>query len=63
VVGLNETVTVPAGTWTGCVKTEDTTPLEPDVLEYKYYCPQVGTVLEVDVEEDERVELKSVKLP
>jgi hypothetical protein len=63
VVGLNETVTVPAGTWTGCVKTEDTTPLEPDVLEYKYYCPQIGTVLEVDVEEDERVELKSVKLP
>lgn len=63
VVGLNETVTVPAGTWTGCVKTEDTTPLEPDVLEYKYYCPQVGTVLEVDLEENERVELKSVKVP
>lgn len=60
VLSLNETVTVPAGTFTDCIRTEDTTPLESDVLEHKYYCPGIGTVLEVDLEEDARFELISV---
>jgi len=63
VLGINETVTVPAGSYSGCVKTEDTTPLEPDVLEYKYYCPGVGTVLEVDLEEDAQIPLLEVHIP
>lgn len=61
VLSVGESVTVPAGSFTDCLKTEDTTPLEPDVLEHKYYCPQVGVVLEVDLEEDARVELLSVE--
>ena len=44
VVSLDEEVTVPAGTFTGCLKTHDLSAIE-DLDEYKYYCPGVGTVL------------------
>ncbi|MAW60348.1 MAG: hypothetical protein CMJ94_05880 [Planctomycetes bacterium] len=57
VVATNETVVVPAGTFTGCLKTEDGTALEPDAREFKYYAPGVGLVLEVDPESGERLEL------
>lgn len=57
VLALNETVTVPIGTFQGCLKTEDTTALEPDVREYKYYCPGIGVVLEENVTEGTKVEL------
>jgi hypothetical protein len=49
VLATNESVTVPAGSYTGCVKTHDYTPLEPDLNEEKYYCPGVGIALTVDV--------------
>jgi len=45
VVATGQTVTVPAGTFTGCVKTEDFSPLD-NVTEFKYYCPGVGLVRE-----------------
>jgi hypothetical protein len=60
---LGETVTVPAGTFEGCLQTADFTPLEPDVLEHKYYAPGVGVVLEVDLEEDTRLELVEIRRP
>jgi len=60
VLALNETVTVPAGTFTGCLMTEDGSSLEPDALEHKYYAPGVGLVLEVDVESGERLELVQI---
>ena len=47
VVSLDETVTVPAGTFTGCLKTVETTRLEPGVHEYKFYARGVGLVLEL----------------
>ncbi len=62
-LGLGETVTVPAGTFTDCIRIEDTTPLEPDVEEYKFFCPDVGVVLEVDLEDDVRFELQSIERP
>ena len=49
VLGLNETVTVPAGTYTGCVRILDFSALEPDVAEHKTYAPGVGLVKEVVV--------------
>ena len=49
VVDKNVTVTVPYGTLRHCVKTEEFTPLEPDVLENKWYCPGVGITRERDV--------------
>ncbi len=56
-----ESVTVPINDDTtysdDVLKTRDWTPIEPDVLEYKYYAPGVGMVLEVDPDSGERVEL------
>lgn len=59
VLGVNETVKVPYGTLTGCVKTLDSNPFDgPTADEYKFYCPQVkGFALEITVENGERIEL------
>ncbi len=45
VVGLGETVTVPAGTFQDCIKTEDFAPLD-NLTEFKYYCTGIGLVRE-----------------
>ncbi len=45
VVAVDESVTTPAGSFSGCVKTKDFDPLG-DVTEFKYYCPNVGLVRE-----------------
>ena len=56
VVAVDEAVTVPAGSFTGCIKTRDYTPLAPiSQGEYKVYCPDVGTVLESDAATDVRL--------
>lgn len=49
VVALTESVQVPHGNFTGCIKTEDWNGLEgrSRSLEYKYYCRDLGTVLEM----------------
>lgn len=59
IVALNESVTVPFGTFTGCIKTEEWSTLESGPHEHKYYCSQLGTVLEVGGS-GERTELVSV---
>lgn len=46
VLEVDVSATVPAGTWDDCIRTEDTTPLEPEVRETKVYCRGVGLVLE-----------------
>lgn len=56
VVGVDQSVTVPYGTLTGCVKTEEWNALEPAPHDHKYYCPQLGIVLEV-AGDGERMEL------
>ncbi|HAJ75660.1 MAG TPA: hypothetical protein DCM64_04315 [Gammaproteobacteria bacterium] len=40
-----------------CLETLEYTPLEPDVEETKVYLPGTGLILEIDLEEDVRVEL------
>jgi hypothetical protein len=45
VIATGQQVTVPAGTFTGCIKTRDSSPLD-DAVEFKYYCPQVGLTRE-----------------
>jgi hypothetical protein len=57
VFGLDASVTVPFGSYTGCLQTEEWTDLEPDVAEYKYYAPGVGLVLEEGIHNGERAEL------
>jgi hypothetical protein len=44
VISLAETIRTPAGEFKGCLKTEETTPLEPGVREFKYYARGVGLV-------------------
>ncbi len=61
VVAVNESVTIAMATYTQCIRTEDTTPLNPSVRENKFYCPGVGTVLEVDLVTGTRVELQAVE--
>lgn len=45
VVAVDQEVTTEAGTFTGCIKTEDFDPID-DVTEFKYYCPDIGMVRE-----------------
>jgi hypothetical protein len=47
VVAEDKSVKVPFGTFDGCLKTLETTPLEPGAREYKYYARGLGTVMEV----------------
>ncbi|RMG95044.1 MAG: hypothetical protein D6708_03605, partial [Candidatus Dadabacteria bacterium] len=61
VVATGVTVELDDGTtYTGCVQTLDWNPLEPDVLEYKWYAPGVGVVKEEALTADETVELVSL---
>lgn len=46
VIELNVSTTVPFGSYTGCIKTRDFTPLEPTIEENKWYCAGVGSVRE-----------------
>lgn len=66
VVDTGVSVTVPAGSFTGCIQTEDWNALEnfTESLERKFYCPGVGWVREVPVEDpEESSELVSVVVP
>jgi hypothetical protein len=62
VLSLGETVTVPAGTFTNCLKTRDYTRFSPGADENKYYCAGVGNLLTVDLPESlgMREELQSI---
>jgi len=44
IVSVTERITTPAGAFDKCLKTEETTPLEPGAKEYKLYAPGVGLV-------------------
>lgn len=62
ILSLNASAKTPAASCDGnCVQTEDTTPLEPSVLEHKYYAPGVGLILEENPKTGERVELVEIK--
>jgi hypothetical protein len=63
ILDLNASVSVPYGSYTGCLRTRDFTPLEPGVNENKYYSPGVGLVLTVDVATGQREELVKIETP
>ena len=44
IVSVSETVKTPAGEFKNCLKIEETTPLEPDNIGYKYYAPGIGLI-------------------
>lgn len=59
VLSLTESVTVPFGSFSNCLKTKDTLPLEPGAVEHKFYCPGVGLVRTVDLSTGETSDLIS----
>lgn len=60
VLSLTESRTVPYGTFDGCLKTQETTPLEPDAREHKFYAPGVGPILTIDLVGNEMLPLVAV---
>jgi hypothetical protein len=60
VVAIGVTATVPFKAFRGAMLTKEWTPLEPDVIDHKFYARGIGTVLEQTVKGgDERNELVS----
>jgi hypothetical protein len=62
-VSATERVTIPFGSFENVVQTLDTTPLEPDVREHKFYAPGVGLIQEVNLENGETVVLVEMVTP
>lgn len=64
VLSLDESVTVPYGSYDKVLKTKDTNPLEPDVVEHKFYAKGVGLLKEQEVKGGkDQAELVSVDRP
>lgn len=63
VTGLNASVDVPYDSYTQCLETRETASLEPDALEYKYFCKDVGNVLTNDITAGEVLPLVSIIPP
>ena len=60
VLALDQQVEAPAGHFTGAILTDDTSPIEPTISEYKLYARGVGPVVAVSVSgEAEREDLVS----
>jgi hypothetical protein len=55
VLSVNESIQVPYGSFSGCLRTRNTTPLEPEVVEEKVYCPGVGSVFEEDISPEQAI--------
>jgi hypothetical protein len=49
VISTTASITVPAGTFKNCLETQETTALEPGVLDHKYYVKGLGQVAEETV--------------
>ena len=61
VKSLSDTVTVPVGTFIQCLRTLETTPLEPDLKEAKWYAPGIGNVLTKDLNTGEKSKLVRIE--
>jgi hypothetical protein len=62
ILSLTDSVRVPIGSFENCLKTMEWTPLEPDVVEHKFYAPGIGFILQVEVEAGaERAELVELR--
>jgi len=55
IVSLEESISTPAGKFEHCIKTRETSPIEPGVVEYKIYAHGVGLV------KDDSLKLVSVQ--
>lgn len=62
IISLDESVKIPySPSYHNCLKTKNWTPLEPDIVEYKYYSSEVGGVaLETMADGTDRMELINI---
>lgn len=58
---LTNSVTVAFGSFTNCLKTIETSPLEPGALENKFYASGIGLLLTIDLVSGERLELVQIQ--
>jgi hypothetical protein len=49
IVSMSEKLETTAGKFENCLKTEETTPLEPNAKEYKIYAPGIGLIKDGDL--------------
>jgi hypothetical protein len=61
VLSLTKSVSVPYGSFKHVLLTKEWTPLDPGVVEHKYYAPDIGFVLAISASEQERLELVDIK--
>ncbi len=47
IISVDATVTIGLGTFTGCIKIAETSPLAPGILGFKYYYPGLGQVFSI----------------
>jgi len=56
ILSLDEKTIVPYGTFSNVIKTKDFSPLEPDIVENKYYAPNIGEIKALSVKGESEVE-------
>jgi hypothetical protein len=61
ILQMGVSVRVKKGKFDNCLKVKEWNPLDPDIIEYKYYAPGMGVVLEEEPKERVRVELYKFK--
>ena len=61
VSSLSDAVNVPAGKFTNCLRTRETTPLEPDLKEAKWYALGIGNVLTKDLTTGDKTPLVRIE--
>jgi len=44
IISMSQVMQTPAGRFENCLETEETTPLEPNALEFKFYAPGIGLI-------------------
>ena len=59
-LSITESVTIRFGSFNNCLKSQETTPLEPELLEDKFFAPGVGNILTVDEITGETSELVKI---
>lgn len=60
VLATGQTITVPTGTYTSCIRIQNSSPVEPEENEEKWYAPNVGLVADDDANTGQRLELVAI---
>jgi hypothetical protein len=60
VIAVHQSITVHYGTLTECWSTGDFSALEPAVVENKFFAPNTGSVMEIDLDTGEFIELMEI---